>query len=294
MTEGTDLAWSSYARNLRLRKRSLDTIKAYKFTYDQISRWAGKPAVELTRADIEEWMVYRLDVVSPARVSQDTLNLKIFFKWAVAEEWVKTNPMEKIPLAEVEVAPRRVMSEAELKAIIKACSGTSFIDVRDTAIIRILCEVGTPRLGEMIAMTMGSIDFGHDLITLVGKTGTRYIPIGDKSAVALERYLRVRNRHRLAGLDALWIGKMGPLKRGGFQVMIKRRARMAGIAGSVFPHLFRHATASRASAAGLSDSLLEPLYGWADGSRMPRVYGAATRVVRAQQAARHIKLGDQL
>lgn len=295
MVVGTqDLAWSSYARSLRLRKRSVNTIKSYGFTYQQLSKWAGKPAVELSRPEIEEWLVERLDLVSEGRVSQDTLNLKIFYKWAVVEGFVETNPMEAIPLGEVETVPRRVMSDAELKAIITACKGKEFRDIRDMAIVRILCEVGTPRLGELIGMTVDSVDFGHDLLRLTGKTGTRYIPIGDKSAQALERYLRVRKNHRCSALEGLWLGKMGRMGRGGFQELIKRRAALAGIQGSVFPHLFRHATASRASEAGISDSLLEPLYGWADGSAMPRVYGAATRIHRAQNASRRLALGDQL
>lgn len=290
----SDLAWSAYARSLRLRKRSANTIESYAFTYRQLTTWAGKPAVELSRADIEGWLITRLDKVSEGRVAQDILTLKIFYNWATAEGFCEKNPMLAIPYEKVEIPPRRVLSDEELKAILDSCKGKHFTDIRDLAIIRIFCEVGTPRLGEMISMTLDSVDFGHDLLTLNGKTGTRHIPIGDKSAQALEKYLRVRRSHRQAHLPNLWLGHRGPIGRGGFQDMIKRRAAKAGIKGSVFPHLFRHATASRASDAGISDSLLEPLYGWADGSRMPRVYGAATRVIRAQNASRRLALGDRL
>lgn len=290
-----DLAWRSYERSLRLRKRSEATIRTYAFTYGQLSTWAGQPAIHLGRLDIEEWLTHRMGMVSAGRVKQDMINLKIFYRWAVAEEIITVNPMSRIPVPDSATEPRRVLTQDQLRAVIEACRGRTFIDRRDTAVIRILCEVGSPRLGELIAMTTtGSIDWGSDLLSLCGKTGARRIPIGNKTARALELYLRARDGHRCAGLPNLWLGKMGGLKRGGFQEMVKRRAAQAGIEGSAFPHLWRHATAAIAQEMGMSDSMMESLYGWADGSRMTRVYGAGTRAVRAQQAARTLGLGDKI
>ncbi|WP_164842662.1 tyrosine-type recombinase/integrase [Actinoplanes solisilvae] len=279
---------------MRLRKLSPETIDAYERTYRLLTRWAEHPAAECKRAEIEEWIIERQEKVAATTVAQNIQNLKIFFKWAVAEEWISNDPMKKIESRKVEVPPRRVLDAKEMRALIDACKGTRYIDIRDRAIIRILCEVGTPRLGELLNMRMESVDFGHDLLELNGKTGKRFIPIGDKCAHVLDRYMWMRAKHRLSNLDSFWLSTRGPISKQAVRDLISRRALAAGIQGSVFPHLFRHATASRASAAGISDSLMEPLYGWSDGSRMPRVYGAATRVARAQSKARDLGLGDRL
>jgi site-specific recombinase XerC len=44
----------------------------------------------------------------------------------------------------------------------------------------------------------------------------RALPFGRKSAVVLDRYLRVRGRHKDAGLPWLWLGKKGRLTEWGW------------------------------------------------------------------------------
>jgi integrase/recombinase XerD len=283
-----DLAWLSYARTLRLRQRSTATITDYAYSYRMLTAFLGKPASEACRLEIEDWLTTRLTQVSTTRVAQDQLNLRIFYTWALREEIISTHPMERIPRIKAEVTPRRVMDDAELQALFKACKGNSFNDVRDAAILRTLTLIGTPRMGELTTMTTDSVDLVHDLLTLTGKTGTRAIPMGDSAALAMERYLRARAKHRLTHLPALWLGKKGGLQRTGMKLILARRVKAAGLSGRIFPHLFRHTTAAKASAAGMSDSMMETLYGWADGSTMTRVYGRATRAQRAQDAARKL------
>ncbi len=147
------------------------------------------------------------------RVAQDQLNLRIFFHWACSEEIVSTNPMERIPRVTVEPKPPRVMDVADLKSLLEACKGTTFNDLRDTAIIRTLCLIGTPRMGELRTLAVEAVDLRNDLLSLNGKTGRRNIPLGDVTAAAFERYLRARAKHRCADLDALWLGKQGQLTR---------------------------------------------------------------------------------
>lgn len=283
-----DLAWSSYLRALRLKRRSDATVRDYGYTYRTLTEWAGKPAVEATRLEIEGWLEARLGQVSPTRVRQDQRNLSAFYKWAHREEIISTNPLERIPRVEVDEKPARVMEPADLKALVDACKGSTFNDLRDTAIIRTLCLIGTPRMGELRTLTVDAIDLRNDLLSLAGKTGRRNIPLGDVTAVAFERYLRARAKHRCTDLDALWLGKKGQLTRTGIQMMLARRVKKAGIEGRIHAHLFRHTTATSAADAGLSAEVLEFLYGWSPGSPMTRHYTRATRAQRAQEAARKI------
>jgi site-specific recombinase XerD len=288
-----DLVWSSYARGLRLRGRSTATIATYGYSYRNLARWSGKSPIDLTRLEIEAWMDHRLSVVKRSTVANDGLNMRIFYGWAVREELIAKNPMERITLPSSDSAPKRVIPKRDIQALLTTCKGKRFYDVRDTAIIRLLCEVGTPRVGELVGMTLDSVNLATDLVSLSGKSGHRIIPAGDRTAAALERYLRARSRHRLSKLDALWLGERGALGDCGVQSMLVERSRQAGIE-RVTPHLFRHWTAAQASEAGMPDSLMESLYGWSDGSVMGRHYARSTRAVRAQNAARRLALGDRL
>jgi len=75
---------------------------------------------------------------------------------------------------------------------------------------------------------------------VVDKSGReRALPFGRKTALALDRYLRARSRHRLAHLDALWLGQRAPLTSSGLRDLLDRRSRQAGIP-ALHPHMFRH------------------------------------------------------
>jgi hypothetical protein len=48
----------------------------------------------------------------------------------------------------------------------------------------------------------------------------RVLPFGRKTAVALDRYLRVRSRHGHAASPWLWLGQKGPLTATGLAQML--------------------------------------------------------------------------
>ncbi len=288
-----DKIWNSYKRFLRLKKRSEVTIKSYGWSYQALATWSKRSPVDLGRADLEEFIDYRMCRVSSTTVRKNVVDLKIFYRWAVREEFISKSPMEKIPTPELDETLPTVFTENQLKALFRTCSAKDFNSRRDLAILRLLSECGSPRLGELIRMEVADVDMRSDLVRVSGKTGERFIPAGDKTLRAVELYLRLRDKHRCSDLPSLWLGKFGPIGRNGIAQILKRRGEQAGIKG-VHAHLFRHTASSRANEAGLPDSLLEPLMGWIPGSKMTRLYGRSTRVRRAQQAARRLAIGDRI
>jgi site-specific recombinase XerD len=284
--------FAAFLRGMRLKRRSPETIRFHLYSWRCMSAWLGTDAVNATRADIEAFLEQRMSEVAAATVRHHRVSLGVIFKWLTEEGYVDRNPCLRVPLIEAESAVRRVMDDSEIAALLKTCRGTSFRDRRDYAIIRCLASVGSPRVGEMVSMTVTSVNLRSDIITVSGKTGLRDVPLTDKTAVALEKYLKARSAHRLAHLDALWIGGKGAIGARAFGQMLVRRTTEAGIP-HVFPHLFRHWATARASEAGMPDSLLEAAMGWTPGGMARLPYGRATLAQRAQQAARNLALGDR-
>jgi len=105
------------------------------------------------------------------------------------------------------------------------------------------------------------------------------VPFGPQTSRALDRYLRARRGHRLAGTPALWLGDRG--KAFSYDALHKtlgERARTAGIEG-FRPHRLRHTAAHRWLAAGGSEGGLMAVAGWTRPDML-------LRYTRAQASAR--------
>jgi site-specific recombinase XerD len=87
----------------------------------------------------------------------------------------------------------------------------------------------------------------------------RALPIGRKTAQALDRYLRAREGHRLAHLPHLWVGGNGPMTPSGIYQVVHDRA--AGLL-AMHPHQLRHAFATSWLAEGGNKNELMLVAGW--------------------------------
>lgn len=291
----TELDLAAYERALRARRRSDRTIQSYLEALTQLADHAGSDNIsELSRTAIEAYLVHLIDTHSSATVGNRFRSLRAYYNWAVAEEIIDKSPMARMPHPSVTDVPPDVLTDDQLRALLAACAGKGFDDRRDTAILRLFCEPGTPRLAEMAGLTLDDLNMRGGMVRLHGKGDkVRYIPFGAKTGQALDRYLRVRTKHPLAGLPQVWLGGRGaPLTPSGISQMLRRRARAAGI-GHVHPHQLRHTSAHVWMDSGGSEGDAMELFGWSSPD-MPRRYGRSARTARAQRAARRISPADRL
>ena len=144
------------------------------------------------------------------------------------------------------------LTDDELRDLIKACAGKGFTDRRDEAIVRLMAETGM-RAGEIIGLQTDDVDLHRGLVTIRrGKGGKgRVAPFGAQTATAIDRYLRARRSHRLAGTGALWLGAHGWRTFAYFALRrsLEARAELAGIKG-FHPHKRLKAAAYPLAAGG--------------------------------------------
>lgn len=303
----------SWDRSLRAKRRSERTRADYLKDTTRFLDWLateGHPTDDpnlITRRHIEAYIASELDRVSertgkkiaPGSAASSYRRIQQFFAWLKAEGEITTDPFTELSPPALEEKPVPVIPVDDLRALLATCEGSSFGDRRDAAILRVFVDTGC-RLGEIAGITVDDIDWRADAIRVYGKgpggNRPRDVPLGAKTVQALDRYVRVRARHRFAGSQWLWLGTRGKnlaqMTESGIYRMICRRAGEAGI-GHIHPHQFRHTQAHRWKANGGQDDDLMQLMGWKSRDMISR-YGASAAAERARDAHRRMALGEEL
>lgn len=226
-------------------------------------------------------------------------NIKAYFNWLIREdERTPPHPMANVVRPTVPDKPTDVLSEDQLRALLREASGTSLPDRRDTAIMRIFMDTGL-RVSSLAGLRYSSDPERSDVMLTqkllrVRKKGGDIIlvPIGKKAARDLDRYLRARVHHAEADSEWLWLGKQGRLQKSGIQQMLRRRGVRAGV-GSIHAHQFRHTFADDWLEAGGTESDLMVIAGWTS-PQMVRRYGRVAAGRRAQAAHARLSPGDRI
>ncbi|MEE8419651.1 MAG: site-specific tyrosine recombinase XerD [Dehalococcoidales bacterium] len=257
---------------------SENTMAAYRNDLSQLATYIeeeaakqGSPAswANFTR---QIMLAYQLTLkernYAPTTLARKVAAAKSFFKFMIAEGYLKDNPTDNIASPNVGRILPKPISHAKVMKLLEQPTKLSTPEAkRDSAMLSLLYASGM-RVSELISLNLSDVDADGGYVRCFGKGNKeRIIPIAPQAGKALTDYIK-EPRLRLARRDdekALFLNRRGErLTRQGFWQILKGYARKAELGGEITPHTLRHSFATNMLSGGADLRSVQELLGHAN------------------------------
>jgi integrase/recombinase XerD len=190
-----------------------------------------------------------------------------FFAHMVAEGVIDESPATNLEPPRVWRSLPRVLSFAEVEALLGAPDASDPRGQRDRAMLEVLYATGL-RVSELVQLRLGDLHLDAGYLRCLGKgSKERVVPLGGEADARLQSYLAEARPALLQGkrTDFLFVSpRGGAMTRQGFWKIIKRYGRSAGISTPLSPHVVRHSFATHLLENGADLRAVQIMLGHAD------------------------------
>ena len=227
-------------------------------------------AADVTRDDIVDFLAHeREQGMKGSTRARRTAAIRMFFRDLKERRLIPTNPSDLMDAPKKALALPRVLSEAEVFAMLDEVKGDGPVPLRDRAMLEVMYGCGL-RVSELCALKNDDIIADGELLRIFGKgSKERIVPIGGAAGRALAAYLGGSRESFAKGNLAethVFLTRLGkPFTRQGVFKIVRARAAAVGIAADrISPHVLRHCFASHMLSRGADIRAIQELLGHAD------------------------------
>ncbi|MFG6466948.1 site-specific tyrosine recombinase XerD [Roseateles sp. BYS87W] len=269
---------------------SANTQAAYRRDLTGLAKWlAPQPICACTELQLLEYAAAR--PAGKATSANRRLSVfKRFFRWALREGRVQADPTLKLTPARQPLRVPKLLSEAQVAALLAAPDVDTALGLRDRAMLELMYASGL-RVSELVTLKSAHVAFKDAALHITGKgSKARLVPFGEHARDWMARYVRDARAEILAGQssDDLFVTRRGVgMSRQMFWNLIKRYAVVAGITAPLSPHTLRHAFATHLLNHGADLRAVQLLLGHADLSTTQIYTHVARERLKAIHAVHH-------
>ena len=268
-----------FLRYLRSERRvSEHTQDAYRRDLRMLARFLAErrgrvPAPsDVTDEDLRAFVASRFGEVAPATLARQLAAVRSFYRYLRRREALDVDPSAVLKMPKVTRRLPLVLAVDEAQRVVEAPSGSGESPAddpgacRDAAMMELLYGCGL-RLSELAGLRLHDVDLRSRRVRVRGKGNReRTVPIGEKAAAALERYLALRDAlrssRRAPDQDALWRGRHGrALGARRIQDIVRWYGQLGAGRSELHPHALRHSCATHMLEAGADLRIIQELLG---------------------------------
>jgi len=256
---------------------SKNTLAAYRRDLSLYAAWLAEEAqghrsLDQTMApDLNGYFSARHSVTKATSANRRLTVFKRYFRWALRERFIMADPTLKLQSARQALRVPKVMSEAQVEALLAAPDDGAALGLRDRAMLELMYASGL-RVSELVGLKTFHLSLNEGVLRVMGKGNKeRLVPFGEVASLWLTRYLTVARPELLAGQSTqdLFVSTRGAnagsaMSRVMFWMIVKKYARQAGITAPLSPHTLRHAFATHLLNHGADLRAVQMLLGHAD------------------------------
>ena len=255
---------------------SPQTVRGRRQAIGKFIAWADERGIDdprqVTRPMIERYQrhlfYYRKSDGRPLTVGMQVQYLaaiKLWFKWLMRAHHILANPASELELPRApKRLPGRILSQAEVQAVLRQAEPATAQGLRDRALLELLYATGLRR-SEAASLEVYDADMVRGVLWVRrGKGGRqRVVPLGSRAAAWLEQYLRESRPELLAGdTKALFVNDYGqPIPSDLVARKVSRYMEFAGLVKGGATHLLRHACATHMLEGGADIRFIQQLLG---------------------------------
>jgi len=258
------------------KRVSENTLIAYKNDINQLVMFLKDQFCiglkEATKVQLKSFLYYIKKQGATSRtMSRKISSIKALFNYLNTYfDWVNISDDLTFPRLEKRL-PQYLTEEEVVKLFEVAKKEVSDIGIRNKVMLSLLYVSGM-RISEMVNLHISQIQFDTGFITINGKGGRgRVVPIPESVIELLKNYIK-NTLVKLAGKDIkrckddflfpiIYAGKIKPISRQSFWIILKELWKKAGGTRAVSPHQLRHSLATHMLKNGIDLRSLQMILG---------------------------------
>lgn len=275
---------------------SRNTLEAYRRDLSIYAIWlgsddqGGRMLDETLESDLNAYFSVKHAITKATSANRRLTVFKRYFRWALREGLVATDPTLKLQSAKQALRVPKLMSEAQVEALLAAPSADGVLGQRDRAMLELMYASGL-RVSELVKLKTFHVGLNEGVLRVLGKgSKERLVPFGQVAREWMVRYLAEARQVILGDqqTDDLFVTSHGHgMSRVMFWMLVKKYARLADIASPLSPHTLRHAFATHLLNHGADLRAVQMLLGHADISTTTIYTHIARERLKALHARHH-------